>query len=89
MKLKYEMEFMSLGDEIVAVPLGDSADKLHSVIKVNETAKDILQLLANDNTIENIAKQLSEKYKGTPYNEIKAFTEEYIETLKSHNLIAD
>lgn len=89
MKLKYEIEFMELGDEIVAVPISENLDEQRSIIKVNETAKMILQLLSEDNTIENILKQLSEKYSGTSYSEIKEYVEEYIETLKCYGLLID
>ena len=89
MKLKYNLEFVELGDEIVAVPADSNSDEFHGVIKVNETAKTILELLADDTTVENIIKTLSAENPNTPENEVKTAVEEYIAELNQYELIED
>lgn len=89
MKLKYSFEFAELGDETVAVPLDSNAHEFHGVIKLNETAKFIFELLAEETTVDNIVKTLSEKNPDTPENEIKTAVEEYIAELGRYDLVID
>lgn len=89
MKLKYNLEFVELGDEIVAVPADSNSDEFHGIIKVNETAKKILELLADETTVESITKTLSDENSKTPENEIKTAVEEYIAELNQYKLIED
>ena len=62
MKLKYHFEKMEMDREILMVPVGDGADQFHGILKVNETAADILQALEKDTTEEQIVDALYEKY---------------------------
>ena len=62
MKLKYHFEKMEMDREILMVPVGDGADRFHGILKVNETAADILQVLEKDTTEEQIVDALYEKY---------------------------
>lgn len=62
MKLKYTFELVDMGDEIIAVPVDDSAAELKGVIKVNKAAGEIMELLENDTTPEAVAEALAAKY---------------------------
>ena len=62
MRLKYEFETVDLGDEVVAVPVGDNASEVQGVIKLNSTGADIFNLLKNETTEEAIIQTLTEKY---------------------------
>ena len=62
MKLKYTFDAVEMGDEIVAVPVGDGADQMHGVVKLNKSGKEIIDLLKNDISKEDIVDILAEKY---------------------------
>ena len=62
MRLKYEFETVDLGDEVVAVPVGDNASEVQGVIKLNSPGADIFNLLKNETTEEAIIQTLTEKY---------------------------
>ncbi len=47
MKVKKELVFQTLGDEIVIVPVGEAAEALHGVLRVNRTGADIIRYLAD------------------------------------------
>lgn len=62
MHLKYTFDTMELDDRIVAIPVGEGANGYHGVIKLNETAAFIFELLKKETTEEEIVKILEEKY---------------------------
>ena len=62
MRLKYTFDTMDLDNEIVAIPIGEGADQYHGVIKLNETAAHIFELLKNDVTEEEIVEALEKDY---------------------------
>ena len=61
-KLKYTFDAVDMGDEIVAVPVGDGADQIHGVVKLNKSGQEIMELMKNDITIEGIVDILAKKY---------------------------
>lgn len=65
MKLKYEWVVTEMGDEQVAVPVGDRADEFHGMIRLNGSAAEIFQLLLQDTTVENMLDELQKKYDST------------------------
>lgn len=77
---------MEIEDEHMAVPIGDNEDELHAVFKLNKTAADIIELLKEDITEEEIVKNLSERYEGSKEN-IKDCVHEYISELHEAGLI--
>ena len=64
MKLKYEFETVELDGEIMAVPVGDNATELHGLLRLNETAADIIELLRNETDVEAVTDGLLQKYEG-------------------------
>ena len=62
MRLKYAFETMELDDQIVAVPVGDGSEEFHGVVKLNETAADIFNLLKEDISEEAIVEAMTEIY---------------------------
>ena len=62
MKLKYEFEMMSLEDKMVAIPVGEEAIEFAGVIKLNETAAFIFNLLKDETTEEAILDALENEY---------------------------
>ena len=88
MRSKYTFEKMELDEEIVAVPVGDSAMELHAVLNVNEEAMRILELLQEETTEENIVAQLLKEYEGEK-EEIAALVSAYIEQLRQEDLLEE
>ena len=62
MKLKYEFEIVTIDGESVAVPVGDAADALHCMVKLNATAAVIMEALKEETTPEQIEEILLKKY---------------------------
>ena len=80
MKLKYEFETTELGDEIIAVPVGDNARDFSGVLNLNASAAAILKLLGEDTTVDKIVASLMEEFEGSK-EELTAFVENFVEKL--------
>ena len=62
-KLKYSFETVELDDSLIAVPVGNRSGEFHGVIKLNETAAFIFNLLAEEITEEQIVNAMSKEYR--------------------------
>ncbi len=62
MRLKYAFETMKLDDQTVAVPVGDGSEEFHGVVKLNEAAEDIFNLLKEDTTEDAIVEAMADMY---------------------------
>ena len=87
MKLKYEFETVELDGEIMAVPVGDNAEELHAMLRLNDTASAILKLLAEETTEEAVCKAILAEYEGDE-TEIRGYIHEFIGKLKEFDLLA-
>lgn len=88
MKLRYEFETTELGDEIIAVPVGDNARDFSGVLNLNDSAAAILKQLQKDTTVEQIVSALLEEYEGTK-EEMTAFVENFIDKLRNEDLLSE
>ncbi len=86
MKTKYRFEIMELDDGLVAVPVGAGAEQFQGVLKLNETAKSIIELLENETTEEEIVNSLLKEYDGDSA-QISSCVHEYIEKLSTEGLL--
>ena len=73
MKLRCVFEPVDMGNEIIAVPVGNGAKEVHGVLKLNKEAQEILALLEKDTKEEDIVNCLVEKYKSN-----RQVIEEYV-----------
>ena len=62
MRLKCDFEVMELNEEKIAVPVGDNATKINGVIKLNDTAASILELLKEETSEEAIVEAILSEY---------------------------
>lgn len=62
MHLKYTFEPVDMGDEIILVPVGENANEVHGVVKMNREGLEIINLLKDDTTKDNIIEKLLKKY---------------------------
>ena len=86
MKLKYKFAITTVADEMVAVPI-ESFGQFDGVITVNETMKDIIELLAEERTEDDLVDELFENYKGVSREELKNSIHEICVGLKKEGLI--
>ena len=56
MKAKYTFEIMEIDDQMMAVPVGEVADELHGILKLNQSAAAILELLKEETSEEEIVR---------------------------------
>lgn len=77
MKLKYNFVTNKVADRIVAVAVGEDAEKFSGFIKMNETGAYIFNMLKNDVTEEEITAAMEKEYDGVTkedlYNTVKKF----------------
>ena len=90
MRLAVEMAVMRMDGEISAVAVGEDSAKFHGMLRLNDEAADIITLLGFGNiSLDNLVKSLQTKYKESSYDEIKAFTEEFLNQLRQEGLLIE
>ena len=88
MKLKCELVISNIADEIVAVPVGDSASKFHLVLKLNEESRKIVELLKDDTTLGEIIAEIKKEYQIDDI-QLREYITEFIDQLKENDLIEE
>ena len=86
MRLIVDMEFVDMGTEIIAVPVGDNAERVRGVLRLNEQAKEILELLENETTVESILDKLCSKYENDRF-ELKRYIVNLVSILKTNGIL--
>ena len=61
MKLICDFEIMDMGEEFVAVPVGENAGKLHGMLRMNRDAAEMLRLIASHTKPEEVLEELLRK----------------------------
>ncbi len=87
MKAKYTFEIMEIDDQMMAVPVGEEADELHGILKLNESAAAILELLKEETSEEEIVQKLLEKYESSE-EELKNYVHDYLAELEEAGILA-
>ena len=62
MRLKYDLEMMEVVDDRIAIPVSQSQDSFHGILRINEVTSDILDLLKEDTTEEAVIESLLQVY---------------------------
>jgi hypothetical protein len=62
MKLKYHFVFQPIGDIYMGVPVGDSAKLFHGMMQLNEVGYDIVSLMTEEISREEIVDKILEMY---------------------------
>ena len=65
MKLKYDLDMIDMGDKVIAVPVGDGSNDIQGVFKLNKAGKEIVSLLKNFDSEEEVVRELEKKYDGS------------------------
>ena len=88
MKLKYSFEIVDMGNEIIAVPVGNNADQIKGVIKLNKEGLEIFNLLKVDSSEDSIIHDLIGKYENAPES-IDSYVHGFVTYLKQQGLLVE
>ena len=84
MKLKFEFVVNQVADQMVAVPVGNDLAGFSGFLKVNDIGAEILEILKNEVTVEEIAAKMLEKHPESNMEEaletVKDFTAQLVES---------
>ena len=61
-KLNYDFEIMDMGEEYVAVPVGEGANRFHGMMRMNRDAAEMLRLIASHSKPEDVLAELMRRY---------------------------
>ena len=87
MKAKYTFEIMEIDDQMMAVPVGEEADELHGILKLNQSAAAILELLKEETSEEEIVQKLLEKYESSE-EDMRNYVHDYLAELEEAGILA-
>lgn len=87
MKLKYDFAVQKVTDFWAAVPVGKDALKCDNVVSLNETARDMFNLLRNDITEDQLVQQMLQEYKGVDETQLRADAQAFIQRLQEADLL--
>lgn len=87
MKLKYIFVTNKVADKIVAVAVGEDAEKFGGFIKMNDTGAYIFNMLKNDVTEEEIVASMQEEYEGVTLENLRNTVKDFISRLKESDVI--
>lgn len=80
MKLRCNFETMELDNYVIAVPVGIGSDEFRNVIKLNDSAFEVFNLLKNETTENDVIRELKKQYGSEPK------LEEYVHSVISYLL---
>ena len=91
MRLACEMAIMDMDGEISAVAVGEDSGKFHGMLRLNEEAADIINLLnmSKGMTFPALVKSLQTKYTESTPEEIAQFTAEFLNKLAAEGLLVE
>ena len=87
MKLKYHFENVTIGDSLQMIPVGSKT--FNGVITVNETMKDIMDLLVEEHTEDEVVSAMLEQYDGVTREEMLDSVRKICADLRKEGLLAD
>lgn len=87
MKLKYNFVTNKVADRIVAVAVGDDAQKFNGFIKMNDTGAFIFNMLRNDVTVDEIADAMKREYEGVCEDELRSTVSKFIDNLRESDVL--
>ena len=89
MKLAVEMAVMDMDGDITAVAVGEDSSKFHGMLRLNDTAAEIIKLLAEETTAAEMEKKLCKKYADSTPEEISHILEDFLSQLRAEGLLKE
>lgn len=62
MKLLYKFEIKEMDEELFAVPVGDNRSRFHGMMRMNQAAAEMLQLIQEHSSPEAVLEVLLQRY---------------------------
>lgn len=87
MKLKYNFVTNKVADRIVAVAVGEDAEKFSGFIKMNGTGAYIFNMLKTDVAEDEIVATMEKEYEGVSSEELRETVRGFIGRLKESGVI--
>ena len=87
MKLKMEFIVNQVADQNVAVPVGDGVQNFSGFLKMNDIGTEILEILKNDVTVEEIAAEMLKKHPDSNMEEALETVQGFVAQLKENGLV--
>ena len=84
-QLKYDFELVDMGEETVAVPVGESAKELKGILKLNAEGAEIFGLLQKDMDAGQIADALAARYENDR-SQLLAYVNAFIQRLENADM---
>ena len=88
MKLRGEFVVRQVLDDIVAIPVGESALQLNGIILLNDVSQVIWQCLEQDTQPEEILRAVTDAFEVSP-QEAEADIMEFLDKLRSAKLLQE
>ena len=89
MKLKNTYILTEIGDDTVAVPVGESTERSRQVVRLNKTAVEIWHGIEQGKTLEEIAEGFVEKYDGIDRDSALKNIQSVVNTLIEAGIVAE
>jgi len=89
MKLRFDFTITDMDGELVAVPVGEGAERLHGIIKLNPVAAEIFEQLREETDPARVHRYLKEKYPDSTDDEIGKFLAGFLSKLYREGLLED
>ena len=70
MKMLYNFEIMDIGEEFFAVPVGDDRSRFHGMMRLNQDAAEMLQLIQQRSSPEDVLDALLQSHPDLERNDI-------------------
>lgn len=86
MRLKYQFETIELDGNTVAVPVGEYAEEFHGVLRLNETAIFIFDLLKEEISEEAIVEAVEREF-DAPREKIEKEVHEFVQEFHEKGLL--
>ena len=88
MKLKYNFDAINMDEEIISVPIGEEASKVHGVLKSNNSGQEIIKMLEEETTEEMIVDALAAKYEDDRTT-LKNYVDNVLNVLRKAGLLSE
>lgn len=88
MKLKFQFVFQPLGKTYMGVPVGESSKSFHGMLQLNEVGYDIVSMMKEDISREEMADKLQELYE-TDSDTAFAYVDQVVEYLRDEGVVRD
>ena len=87
MKMLYNFEIMEMGDEFVAVPVGDDRSRFHGMMRMNQEAAEMLRLIQQHRSPEAVLEVLLQSHPDLERNDIGQALCEFLNRLISEGIL--